>query len=442
MTDNFDSMDNERPEPRRRSIRQIPIPENRRVRRTPAAQPIRSSEPEYEEESVSEYEDEREERFERPERPNRVRDGHFARIGRRRSPLRWVIIAILLIAAGTYGSTLFSSAEVTVSAKRTATNNTTELVLENAVDYNVISTTIVERETVAATAEQDVERKASGTITVYNDFGKESQELVATTRFQTADGLVFRIPEDIVVPGNTVSGDKTIPGKIETQVIADKAGSEYNIGATKFTIPGFQGTPRFTAFSAESTAAMTGGFVGKVKTVSEKEKEATEARLRSKIESRIQSELATAAGQGSIILSIPPKVTFSAAKVTESGDSATIEVTATVVGYAVSESAFAAKIASANGAVVPTGTQLRFASTPSINTTLEGQTIKATVESAEVVWVLDENAIRQALLGKKEEDVVSIATGFPGIETIQADFSPSWTSTFPSQAEKLKVSIE
>lgn len=440
MTDNFDSQDAERSEPRRRSIRQIPIPENRRVRRTPAAHPIREQEHSYEPEVHSEYEEEQIER--REERSSRVRDGHFSRIGRRRSPLRWVVIAVLVIAAGAFGSTLFSSAHVTVAAKRAATNAPLELALENAADYTVISTTIVERETVAATAEQDVERKASGTIVVYNDFGSESQELVATTRFQTSDGLIFRIPEDITVPGNSVQGDKTIPGKIETQVIADKAGAEYNIAASKFTIPGFQGTPRFTAFSGESTTPMTGGFVGTVKTVSSEETKAAEARLRSKIEARIQSELATAAGQGSIILSVPPKVTFSAAKVTESGESATIEVTATVVGYAIPESVLAAKVAASSGAVVPSGTQLRFASTPTIAAALDGQTIKTTVSPAEVVWVLDENAIRDALLGKKEEDVVSIATNFPGIETIQADFKPSWTSSFPSKAEKLTVSVE
>jgi len=440
MTDNFDQQDAERPEPRRRSIRQIPIPENRRVRRTPTSQPARAIEHSYEPAPEQEYEEEQVER--RDERPARVRDGHFSRIGRRRSPLKWVLIAVIVIVGGAFGSTLFSSAHVTVSAKRTSTTTPTELALENAVDYAVVSTTIVERETVAATAEQDVERKASGMITVYNDFGTDPQELIATTRFQTSDGLIFRIPEDITVPGNTVQGDKTIPGKIETQVIADKAGSEYNISASKFTIPGFQGTPRFTAFSGESTAPMTGGFVGTVKTVSDDEAEAAEARLRSKIEARIQSELATAAGQGSIILSVPPKVTFSEAKITENGESATIEVTATVVGYSVSESVLAAKVAAAGGAVVPTGTLLRFAAAPSVTATLDGQTITTTVAESEVIWVLDENAIRDALLGKKESDVVTIATGFPGIETIQADFNPSWTSTFPSKAEKLTVSVE
>jgi hypothetical protein len=80
MTDNFDQHDAERPEPRRRSIRQIPIPENRRVRRTPASQPARTIEHSYEPAPEQEYEEEVEQR---EERPARVRDGHFERIGRR-----------------------------------------------------------------------------------------------------------------------------------------------------------------------------------------------------------------------------------------------------------------------------------------------------------------------------------------------------------------------
>ena len=443
MTDTYETPDDGRSEePRRRSIRQIPIPENRRVRRASApthtAVPPRREIEEYSEDTEAEPEDrEPEQRRER-----RVRDGHFARIGRRRSPVRTIVAVIALIAAAAFASTYFASAKVTVSAKRVSSSSELQLALENGTDYSVISTAIIERETVAATEEQDVERKASGTIVVYNDFDAEEQELIATTRFQTADGLVFRIPAGITVPGNSVQGDKTIPGKVETQVVADKAGSEYNIAATRFTVPGFQGTPRFTAFWAESTAPMTGGYVGTVKTVSDAERDAAVTRLRSKIEARIQTALAEAAGQGALVLSIPPKVTFSEAKVVEDGSNATIEVTATVVGYAIAESVLAAKVASANGAVVSTGTELHFAERPDIRASVDNQTINVVIDPTEVVWNVDSEAVRQALAGKNADEVVAVASGFAGIETIRADFAPGWASKFPTKAEKLTVSVE
>ncbi len=40
------------------------------------------------------------------------------------------------------------------------------------------------------TSEQKVERKAKGTIVIYNDFGTAPQKLIATTRFETPEGLV------------------------------------------------------------------------------------------------------------------------------------------------------------------------------------------------------------------------------------------------------------
>jgi len=50
-------------------------------------------------------------------------------------------------------------------------------------------------------------------------------------------------------------------------VIADQPGESYNIGPTKFTIPGFQGTPRYEKFYGESLKAMTGGYIGQTKVV-------------------------------------------------------------------------------------------------------------------------------------------------------------------------------
>ncbi len=45
------------------------------------------------------------------------------------------------------------------------------------------------------------EEKARGIIRVYNDYSTVSQPLVATTRFVSAEGKLFRTPERIVVPG-------------------------------------------------------------------------------------------------------------------------------------------------------------------------------------------------------------------------------------------------
>lgn len=72
----------------------------------------------------------------------------------------------------------------------------------------------------------NVNSKAQGTITIYNDYSAAPQELVATTRFVTPDGKIFRIVNTVTVPGATVAANGTItPSSIDTPIIADQGGS-------------------------------------------------------------------------------------------------------------------------------------------------------------------------------------------------------------------------
>jgi hypothetical protein len=49
------------------------------------------------------------------------------------------------------------------------------------------------------------------------------------------------------------------PGAIEAEVIADQAGSDFNIDPTDFKIPGFSGGPKFDKFYAKSSKSFSGG---------------------------------------------------------------------------------------------------------------------------------------------------------------------------------------
>lgn len=112
------------------------------------------------------------------------------------------------------------------------------------------------------------EKKAEGTVVIYNNSSKDAQILVASTRLETPEGKIYRIPSTVVVPGTRVESGKTIPGSKETKVIADKPGADYNIGLTDFTFPGLKDSPKFKTVFARSKTEMTGGFSGATKLVS------------------------------------------------------------------------------------------------------------------------------------------------------------------------------
>ncbi len=110
-----------------------------------------------------------------------------------------------------------------------------------------------------ATGKTLEETKAEGTIRVYNNYSVSPQVLIANTRFVSTDGKIFRTPIKVTIPGGNYEKGKFVPGEIDIKVEADQPGSDYNIGPTTFSIPGFAGTEKYTKFYAKSTQPMTGG---------------------------------------------------------------------------------------------------------------------------------------------------------------------------------------
>lgn len=122
---------------------------------------------------------------------------------------------------------------------------------------------------IPATAEKELQKKASGTVVLYNAFSAAPQRLIINTRLEAPDHKIFKIDSSVVVPGATMSksGSVITPGSVEVVAYADAPGKEYNIGLSDFTIPGFKGSPRYTKFTARSKpdSPIQGGFLGSVK---------------------------------------------------------------------------------------------------------------------------------------------------------------------------------
>lgn len=141
---------------------------------------------------------------------------------------------------------------------------------------------------------KSIERKATGKITIYNEFNGSTQPLVAGTRFETPDGKIFRLKERVTIPGAKTEGGELVPASIEVDVVADKAGEAYNISPVKkFTIPGFKGTPKYDTFYGSSKDPMTGGFIGEGKYPTADDIKAAKESAERQMKGVIESFLAT-----------------------------------------------------------------------------------------------------------------------------------------------------
>lgn len=167
-------------------------------------------------------------------------EGENSRFGKKRKgrgKLVGTVVVILLIAFGLM-HTVFAHATITIQSG--AGNFTLqEKVLPDEIEYTVFTENTEQKATVSGVQNVSVDKKATGTVILYNNFNSESYDLIKTTRLQTANGSVYRLLEDVKIPGRTTVGGKTTPGSVNAKVEAELAGSEYNAkGGLELRLPG------------------------------------------------------------------------------------------------------------------------------------------------------------------------------------------------------------
>jgi len=311
--------------------------------------------------------------------------------------------------------------------------------------YSVVKLSGDKGKSVAASGEQDVSRKASGTIVVYNDTTIE-QKLIENTRFESAAGKVYRIKSAISIPAKK----GTQPGSIEVMVYADAAGIEYNAALTDFTVPGLKGSPRYTTLYARSKSPMTGGFVGKERSISDNDLLKARSELRAVITEELLGKAQAEVPEDFILFPSLSSVTFEDMPQTAGSDSgsATINLRGHLYGVMFKRIELARALArnkavlGANDAVDLNSFEslkLSFSGTPPIDL-LPLNKINFKVEgSAKLIWRTDEVALESDLLGRKKSEVASILRNYPTISSADAVLRPFWKRSFPKEADKITI---
>ncbi len=308
--------------------------------------------------------------------------------------------------------------------------------------YTTQSIDLEESKTVAANGVEKAEDRASGTITVFNAYSDKPSRLIKNTRFESPNGLIYRIPASIEVPGKKGA----TPGQITVTVFADQAGAQYNIAPTdKFTVPGLKSTPdMYNGIYARSSAAFTGGFIGEKPAILPTALEAARAELRSILQSKVQESISGV--QGFAFASLAKIEYESAPTIADPAGGAKITEKAHITVPVFPSEQFAKAIAQAVSAdaadskvtLRPQGqlTAQVSGTLPDIGT---APIVFGLNGSALVVWDVDADAVKQALAGKEQSAFKPIIANFLGIKDAEAR-PPFWTSTFPS-ADSIEVII-
>jgi len=368
----------------------------------------------------------------------------------------WSVATISVLILVYASSLTFSKATIKITPKQWT--GEVEISLEasqnsDTLSYNLVTINGEMSRDIPATGEEQIEQKASGEIIIFNDHSPASQTLIKNTRFQTPEGLIFRIKDAVSVPGTTTQGGVTTPGKLKVEVFAEEAGEKYNIGLSDFIIPGFAGDPRQKTIAAKSdpTKPIFGGFVGNTKTAIQADIDiatsATEEGLRTKLSSRAVSETP----KDQVFFPSSSIITFENITDDSGGSTLTIKKNGTLTGALFDKKELSLLL----GDFLPEearGIPNEIINWKDISLVFEddseskltsGETIKFKLQGKIIaVANIDSDNVRSNIAGKKRSNFSQIMSETRSVAKAELQTYPSWSRSLPRSVERINVEIE
>lgn len=370
----------------------------------------------------------------------------------------WIVAGILVLVLAGLALFAFRKTTVTVTPRSHTivfdqtsqfTAYPAATAASGTIAYTLVTSSLQASQTVSAQGTQDVETKAQGTITVYNDYSTSPEKLIANTRFATPSGLIFRIPDAVVVPGKSGS----TPGHVSVTVFADQTGQQYNIGPiSRFTVPGLQSTPAMYAnIYAQSTASTTGGFSGQQAAVDPTTLSNTVTALRAQLAQ--EAETAASADSGTTTLIFPGliQITYQDLPDTPAASgSVQVNEQAQIQTPVLDSNSFTQTLAVSVGEDSG-GSMLSFVQGSGFaaqgiseaSSTLGADPFSFQLSgTGTLVWQVDSSALATALAGHNQNAFDTITANFPGIQTANARIEPFWKTSFPTNPSDINVVIQ
>lgn len=312
--------------------------------------------------------------------------------------------------------------------------------------FSIESSSFEDSQVVPANGVERVEERASGNVTVYNEYSSAPVRLLKNTRFATPEGLIFRAPAEVLVPGRR----GTTAGQITVTIFADAVGEKYNVGPiSRFTLPGLKGSNMYAKVYARSTTAMSGGFSGERPAAEAGALEAAKAEIRGRLEEKAREAVSAASTEAFAFYELARLTFESLPPVSEGekgvriGERLTMELPvfpADAFAHLVAESVSAG--AESGGILLKPleGFSAHAATTSTLST--DSPLIFSLIGQAQLVWKVDTVELAAALAGRDESAFQTIVEGFAGIGEAHARIEPFWKSSFPENPTDIKIKVK
>ena len=327
--------------------------------------------------------------------------------------------------------------------------------VNNKVPLEKIEIISEESENYPATGKKHVQEKASGEITVFNEYSSKPQRLVADsvngyTRFLSKDGRLFRIMEPITVPGFSRIEGVDVPGQVTTKIYADKPGEEYNIDSTSFTLPALQGSAKYTSIYARSVKSMSGGIDREVTYFSQSDYITAEEKLVKLAKEKNEKDFLNKISEKVLLLEDTKKEEkLEIGADVEVGDivnSFQMSVKAEVSAFLISRADLDEIINEKINSRLDTNKKLLDNSRSyevgeiAMN---EDERIAIPVNINQgLIIEIDIEKLKKDIAGKSEAELKSYFSNMSGVKSTDVSLWPFWVRSIPSSYEKINVTID
>ena len=316
--------------------------------------------------------------------------------------------------------------------------------------YQVVSVSSVTEEIAKASKEEMTESKASGQIIIYNT-GSKPQKLVTNTRFETPNGLIFRIQNDVTVPKSSTLSGKSVPGSIEALVYADKAGENYNTDLTDFTLPGLKNTSAYKEVYARSKTKIQGGFSGMMKVVGEETKKEIGSKMDQKLKEDLTNQITSQIPENFIVFKNGIEFLIESPNQKKSdGENVIISKKGIANALIFDKKILTSQITKDINSDINI-TEFEDVSLQNLSDLnfdfASGTNIKSSNEvkfnlsgDLNIIWNFDENELKNDLLGINKNKMNGLLMSkYTGIEKADASIFPFWKTSFPLKIDKIEI---
>jgi vacuolar-type H+-ATPase subunit F/Vma7 len=370
----------------------------------------------------------------------------------RNSSRAWLWMVLVIVVGGLIAWTVMGGARIEITPEYAQIDGKVEITAYKEAsgddfEYEVITITENMAQKVAAGKAEFIEEKAQGTIVIFNE-ESSSQRLIEETRFETPDGLIYKLAKGKAVTVPAASGGT--PGSLEVTVYADEPGEKYNIDLTDFVIPGWRevGSDKFNTQYARSKTVMAGGFSGTKRTVGEEQKIRAQEEMHAHVTSRLHKEAPAQIPESFVFFDALSTVTFATLPSVDSptAEEVTLNEQGNLYGVLFERKALSKLLAekviegyAGEPILVTNFDELLVTAIEPVSLSESDTSITFSIEGTfEFEWQIETDVIQGAMAGVAKKNFDTAMSAFVGIKKAELTMYPLWLAKIP---EKVKIEV-